>query len=105
MEEFKIGTVTLAYDENGKITTAKFVPDMVVNLDPDLLYQLKADNSTEALQSNADLILGAWFQRSNDVELADREQWEVGSTLVDCQKYPNGKVQKCVLDYHFKRRI
>lgn len=102
-----IGSVTMEYAETGKVIRGEFKPMMVIELDDALFTQLEAlpqGEDASILQSNADLILAAWFSKSNEIELADREKWEIVSSVADCSKYPTGKVRKCVIEYTFKKR-
>lgn len=100
-----IGSVTLTYDENGIINSASFQPSMVVEADDKLLEQLRAiscPNEEEKIKESAGLVFGAWFNEMDRMETADREKYSIYSEVGECQKYPNGNVQKCVIKFLFK---
>lgn len=102
-----IGTATMEYSESGQIVKAIFTPSMVVNADDFLLGQLEAirnEGGPAELKSSADLVMSAWFSKTNEIELADREKWFIDSKVKSCTTHPNGKVKKCILEYCFKLR-
>lgn len=102
-----IGKVALTYKEDGTVENVEFRADMSLKLDDPLLRQfgtLTPSSDVDALKSNADLAMAAWFSRMNDFELADREQWVIESRVIHCDKYPSGSVKKCELEYTFKKR-
>lgn len=102
-----IGIVTMEYDEQGAVTSATFVPTMKVVLDDNLIRQLQSLTASDALalQNNADLVMSAWFAKTNEIELADREEWTIKSRVVECITYPeNGKVKKCAIEYTFVKK-
>lgn len=100
-----IGQVAMEYSENGQVINASFTPSIVVKADEFLLGQLKTIPQTDAdvLKHNADLVLASWFNKTNEIELADREKWTIVSAVVDCDKYPSGAVKRCILEYTFKQ--
>lgn len=48
--------------------------------------------------------LAAWFTKMNEIELADRDRYDINSEIVGCDKHPNGSIKKCTLKYTFKLR-
>lgn len=101
-----IGIVTMEYDENGNVTSATFVPTMKVTLDENLVHQLQSIPASGAvtLMNNADLVMSAWFSKTNEIELADREEWAVDGRMIECTLHPGStKVKKCVIEYTFKK--
>lgn len=90
------------------ILSADFIPTMKVSLDDNLLEQLKSiqqPNDGNVVKSQADLMLAAWFSKMNEIELADRTQYTIKSKVVDCTKWPNGKVRLCKLNYYFAKIV
>lgn len=106
MEKITIGKATIEYDIYGIVERASFEPTLNVNIGPDIISQLARINneSQVELQSNADLILGAFFSKLTEIEVADREMFAVKSRVVECVKYTAGAVKKCVLEYTFEER-
>lgn len=105
MEKLTIGKAIINYSPDGKVTTAHFEPAIRVNLVPWLENQLMdlKNSDPEAVQKNADIVLGAWFSKMNEVELRDDTKVVV-SRIIDCEKYPDGTVARCVLEYTFQDR-
>lgn len=107
MEKIIIGRATIEYNLDGIVTSAKFDPMLDVNLGPEILSQLTQikNGSQDELQSNSDFILGTFFSKMTEIELADRNLFVVKSKVVDCVKYVvNSSVAKCVLEYTFEER-
>jgi len=105
MKKLTIGRAIINYSPDGKVTTAHFEPAIKVNLVPWLENQLLdlKSNDPEAVQKNADIVLGAWFSKMNEVELRDDTK-QVVSNILACEKYPDGTVASCVLEYIFQDR-
>jgi hypothetical protein len=104
----KIGTVIVNYDQEGNVLEkfTAFVPTMNIPVDKELgkqLIKLKQENNETILKDNSDLILASWFSKMNEIELADRNSFKIESMIVSCDKYSNGKIRKCILDYYFER--
>lgn len=106
MEKLVIGKVIIQYDMTGKVTTSSFFPTMKIDLDPALVQLMNsADGLNEqSLKQKADLVLGAWFTKMNEIELSDKYRYVVGSEVVECKKYSGGGIERCVLEYFFKER-
>lgn len=105
-ETFEIGIAKVQYDNHGRATEAEFVPTIKLNLKPSLLAQLASVNgkSQDHTIDNANLILGAWFEKSNEIELADRDTYHIASEIVRCEKWSNGTVKVCEIRFVFKKR-
>lgn len=107
-EEIEIGVVTIGYDANGKPEFAKFKPTIQVTADTQLLDQLtsiKDNRDADRIKSQADLMLGAWWNQLSNMELADLHEYEFASEVVLCERYSSRQsVKKCVLRYVFKKR-
>lgn len=102
-----IGTTTIEYDESGTPTSTKFEPQLQVQLNDDLRQQLMSVKGTEGsarIKEQSELVLGAWFAGVSEIELADREEFEVASEVVECEKYDGGGVRKCVMRFSLRKR-
>lgn len=100
----KIGLATIVYSKDGQATSASFEPLIKVNTTPEILQQLskiRAPYSEELLRYNTDTVLAAWFEASNDIELADRTKKAVKSRIAKCLKYPGGQIKECQIEYYF----
>lgn len=103
----EIGIVDIRYNAEGKVTDGTFTPTLRAAVDKKLINQLfsiekPADEA--ALRANSELILADWFTRLNDIELADRELYEVKGEVLGCDKYPDGRVQHCRIVFNFVKR-
>jgi hypothetical protein len=104
MNKDEIGLAVISYDESGKLQAAGFQPTMTMQLDAELFKPLSsvAGRGLEDIRLNADLVMAAWFNRMNEIELADRGLYEISSEVVECLKYENGQVKQCKLRYFLK---
>lgn len=105
MEKLVIGNVLMMYDEEGNVINAIFDPTMKLDFkEPlsDQLQQIKCSEDVTTVQQNADTIFAGWFSKLNEIELADRTKYEIKSNVLDCEKYPNGKVKKCLIQYVYQ---
>lgn len=103
----EIGTVEIEYSEKGEVKAASFHPVPAILFDSPVTSQLMALNhpaGPHQLKNNSDLILAAWFTKMNEIELADRDRYDINSEIVGCDKHPNGSIKKCTLKYTFKLR-
>lgn len=108
MKDLEIGIATLRYDKTGEATHASFESTMLLDFDKDLLKQLERvpdSEDAEAIKQNADLVFAGYFSKLNEIELADREQYEVISEIVNCLKYENGKAKECTIRFLFRQRV
>lgn len=101
----KIGRATIEYNEVGKVIGASFTPTMNIILEPNVLMQMgkvKDVKDVDVIKSNAELALASWFSKNNEIELADRDHYEIASETVECETHQNGNVKKCVIEFVFK---
>lgn len=109
MKNTEIGVVTTNYDEQGKLISANFKPTMQVELSDSvkrmLDQALQKDDNVESLKRNSDFVLGSFFSKMTEIELADREDYEIVSEILDCHTYENGKVKFCRIKYLFAKRV
>lgn len=100
----EIGKSVLYYDENGKLDRIEFAPTMKVELDSKELVKFAKitghDEVTIAISANA--AVATWFQKTNEIELADRSQWQIETKVDACSKLSNGRISKCSLTHYFK---
>lgn len=95
----KIGIATVEYSEEGKVIKAFFEPKSKVDM-VDLNQLKQAVNLTqEDIQHNAEMVMSNWFSRQNDIELAERDQFKIISKVIECEKHPDGKIKKCVIEF------
>lgn len=102
----EIGDAIINYREDGTVESASFVPKMKIEVGETVLKQLEAVNhSTVAaiVKTNADLILGSFFSKLSEIELGDRDHYEVSSKTILCERYkPSGNIKQCVIRYTYK---
>lgn len=103
----EIGFVTTVYTELGDIVKelSAFKPTLQGTVSKDIedqILNIKSSDSSEAIKSNAMLLLASFFNRMTEIELADRSEYEIDSEVIECDKYPDGAVRKCVLRFFFK---
>lgn len=101
-----IGIVTLYYNEDGSFQTGDFKPEGIT-VNPDELLDRLAftdgeDQDTTVRQSQ--MILAMWFDRNNHIELANREHTEIVSKILECEKWTNGNVHVCKIEFKLKQR-
>lgn len=112
MKKQKIGTATMYFDDGGTPIRADFDPAIRISefVDPevpspllDQLINIGGGKSRQTIVASADLVVGAWFSKVDEIELADRDQYRVVGECVVCRKYENGIVRECVVDYYFEK--
>jgi hypothetical protein len=105
MEPLEIGTATIRYNEQGKPTTTGFISNMNLLFTPQLTAQLRSldgKKDTEQLKKDADLLLGAYFNKIDEVWMANRDEYEIASEIVNCEKYDNGNTKTFSIKYIFR---
>lgn len=102
----EIGIVTLYYNEDGSFKTADFRPTMKITIHSELmneLFSIETQKGEDIVKEQANSVFATWFQRMNDIELADREKYEIATEMVaPCERYENGVVSKCEMRFIFK---
>lgn len=97
----KIGTVVMVYDEQGNpMTGSSFVPSITLNEGSTTELTNIKGATAEDIKVNADLVMANWFNSISNIELADREEWQIVSEIARCEKYPSGSPYLCIIDYH-----
>jgi hypothetical protein len=107
MEDLEIGEAEINYSPSGDVTIAVFTPTMRFVADSDLLGTLRTINRSdeEGIKTSAEIIFSSWFSKMNDIELADRDIFSIVSSVVRCEKWPDGSVKKCVVRFDFQKTI
>ena len=106
MSDFKIGVVTIGFNEEGKATEASFKPESEVVFDHNLLAQLRdvpCSKDADNIKANAELVLAAWITKVDEITLADREEYQIVSNSVECVTFPGGKIKKCSIQFTLKQ--
>lgn len=100
-----LGNVTIGYNTSGDVVSASFKPAEKIDFDKKLLLQLQTirdyDNS-EKLQKNAEHVFAGWFQKVIDIELADINEHQIRSKIIRCDKYGNGLIRECEMNFYFE---
>lgn len=110
MENTKIGTASFIYRPDGSVEYASFKPDIEVDTKktPDLLHQFKSSLSgkgdDKTIQADASLIMGAWFAKAEEIELADRDKMVITSNVLNCERFANGLAKKCQIQFSLIQR-
>lgn len=104
----KIGKVDIRYDEQGNTKSARFVAEAETFESPELLNQIseiKGDNEQAVLQKSI-LVLSTWLthmeNKLSEIELADREQFEISGEVVKCEK-TDDKLKSICVEYSLKK--
>lgn len=104
----EIGTVHMHYDKFGLIQNADFIPAINFSLTEEIKSQLGLiqPGSQEVLTRNADMIMSGWFTKVNDIELADREKFQLKRQVLACEKFEaTGYVKYCKLRYYLEEVV
>lgn len=105
--DIDIGIVTIDYNTEGAITHYRFSPLLELTPDKEVMHQLQfvqPSADIDIVKQSADTILAAWFSKVTTIELADREDYEVRSSIIECDKHDNGLVKRCRIRYRFVKR-
>lgn len=105
MNRISIGTVVMHYNTDGNVMGISFHPSINVSMTPELFEQFKTIKGTkdkDKLTENANLVFGQWFSQLNQIELADREKYQVLGQMKKCLVYDNGVVKSCEMEYFFE---
>ena len=98
----QIGIATVNYDEAGNVVSANFEPKLKVeNVDVKQLLSIKADPDVDVVKHNAEMVMASWFTKINDIELADRDDYNIVSEVLRCERYDNDKIKTCSIAFYF----
>lgn len=106
---FNIGRSTVTFDENGEITEASFKPNVEIKADAPLLdtfRKLSGSDDPDSIKTQSEILMSKWFNATSEaldwLENADRDVYEITGEVVTCEKYNNGKVKTCIIQYTCK---
>ncbi len=107
-QEQEIGIAELEYDALGKLTRSAFMSTMELTDRDSLLKSFVAISckaGEEKIKEQACNVLSAWFQRNNDIELADQEKYQIVSEFVSpCEYWPDSEqIKKVSIKFIFKQ--
>ena len=109
MNNTPIATVKIVYDKFGKLESYSLTPQLTFEVDPNAIINLQETLSeskeAEVLKQNADNVLASFFAKVNEVELADREKFQVVSEVIECVRNNFNKVRVCVIKYSLEEII
>lgn len=103
MKKIEIGTATIHYAQDGKVTHTSFIPkeiDLPLSSIEGLRGIPSSASNTE-LQENANKVFAAWFEHMNEVELADRDKYEIASA-VHCKRREDNTISECWIAFFFQ---
>lgn len=103
----EIGIATLMYNSDGVFSEANFKPTMMVSVNDKMMTELidavDCNSHDDIISNQANGVFAAWFQRMNEIELADRSQFEIAAELIEpCERWDNGVVKLCKIRFMFK---
>ncbi len=103
----EIGVVSVLYSPTWNVLDASFEPTMKHELDEKCLTQLKSissDKDKDVIKSNAELVFASWFEKMNEIELADREKFEIVSRVLTKSLVEADKNWRVKILFSFKER-
>lgn len=107
IKDLLVGITSLYYNEDGTLSSGFFTP-FGFDLNGDQILErmkfIDAGQSGDELANHAKVVLAGFFSRANEIELADREKYEILPTVIECQKWPSGTVKKCVIRFTLKSK-
>lgn len=107
IENQEIGIATLLYNEDETPLCAHFKPTMDIKMGSreilEMADQVDCTGKDHEILNQANGVFATWFQRMNDVELADRSQYEIAAEFIKpCERWENGKIKGCNIRFVFK---
>lgn len=106
-QDLQIGIATVQYDEQGKVTHARFKPTLEITVSPllkDMLKDITATTDKETTLHNAEAAFASWFSKMTEIELADRDEYEIAVSNTTCHKHSNGIVSACYISFVFRKK-
>lgn len=95
----KIGEAKLRYNDKGEIESATFFPIAAFMVPHETLMELSNNQDEESIKANANMVLASYFSKINDIELGDRDQVEIKTKIINCNKHANGLISHCTLQF------
>lgn len=102
----EIGIVEIWYNEQGKAIQGHFEPTAKVYDDSCMDKLMNGTNgisSEDKIKNDSEALLSEWFNNISDIELADRDQYKISSSLLNCIAWPNGNVQYCRISFYLQK--
>ena len=97
-----IGDVILYYNKSSNVPSGVEFQPMTMKLTNEELQELQViDNDTdeETIKLMSDNVLSSWFSKLTDIELADRDKFQIKSEIITCNKEHENLITKCVIRY------
>lgn len=107
MESLEIGIATIEYNEEGIAVSSKFESTATTQADTSLLNQLSqlpGSDKRETVANNAKMVLGSWWNKMNEVEMADREDYGIYYKTFNCQRHENQMIKSISIKFTYKKR-
>lgn len=101
----EIGVSELSFDRDGKLVYGHFNPTMQIKVDniSDFITGIDCKDEDANIINKATQVFATWFQRMNDIELADRSQFEISTQFIEpCERWDNGIVKLAKIRFVFK---
>jgi hypothetical protein len=96
----KIGTVYLEYDKQGNVVDVSFISAIQFTLTDEWRKKLSgAPTNDEELRQKTDLVFSSWFNKVNEIELADRSEFKINSKVIECNEDILGLISRCKVEY------
>lgn len=103
----KIAEVEIEYSEGGEVVSGSMIAELSpgdIEVAMDQLTKLKPEANGVALAENARVALASLFNRMNEVEMADREKFDITSKVRDCSNHENGMIKRCVIEFALEEK-
>jgi hypothetical protein len=98
-----LGTAIYNFDTNGNLDNVGFKPNVIIDTNSIKIQTGKCETIDEVKES-AKLLLGAWFNHVNEIELRDMEKTTIELSATQIVKHGNGKLAKVVIEYILTER-
>lgn len=109
--DIRIGQAVILFNEEGKAVGSMFTPEgiKINNLAMfaevgEVLAPVEGNKGQENIRKAAETVFAAWFNKMNEIELADREKFEIVTEVLKCEEYSPGKVKSCTIAFIFRER-
>jgi len=96
----KIGTVTLNFDEAGKLLERDFESAMQVNIPREVLNNINSNSVNSIVKESADMALGAFFSKMTELEFEGPRK--IISEPAGCVRYAGNQIKTCSFDYFYE---
>lgn len=107
MKRQEIGIADISYRQDSTVESAHFSPTIKIELNEteltDGLFGLK-NKTAEEVKNTSELVMASWFNKMNEIELADRNTHEIKGEIMYCEEYTDKKVKRCMIKFFFIER-